>query len=203
MRRSMHLLCAAAVGLAACGSKDDLTNLANSAANDAKAAGTNAGEAAKEAANSANETVTNTADEAGGAVTNAADEAGGAVTNATDATGGAYGKAQVGPVAGKGPPARIKLNLKKVGFVGCSRRFMESKIEPKPGVCVIVRSERATYDTYDISSAKPLPNLARAIAGTGFYLPNQHGVCMAGPKVLSGVKWHYIKGQCVKGKLKS
>src|SRR6185295_16892804 len=45
MRRSMHLLCAAAVGLAACGSKDDVTNLANSAANGAANAANTSGPA--------------------------------------------------------------------------------------------------------------------------------------------------------------
>ena len=53
MRRSMHLLCAAAVGLAACGSKDDVTNLANSAANGANTAESTVADAANSAANSA------------------------------------------------------------------------------------------------------------------------------------------------------
>jgi hypothetical protein len=188
----MHLLCAAAVGLAACGSKDDLTNLANTAANTANTAAnaaTNAANTAETAANAA----TNAAN-TGETVTNAADEAGGAVTNAADASGGAYGKAVGGPVAGqggKGPPPRIKLNVKKVWFVGCTRLAKAAK----PGSCLIVRSG---YGTYDISSAKPRPNLGRVITGTGLYLPNQHGICMAG-KVLSGVKWDYTKGHCEKG----
>jgi len=53
MRRSMHLLCAAAVGLAACGSKDDVTNLANSAANGAANAANTAESTVADAANSA------------------------------------------------------------------------------------------------------------------------------------------------------
>jgi hypothetical protein len=50
----MHLLCAAAVGLAACGSKDDVTNLANSAANGANTAESTVADAANSAANATN-----------------------------------------------------------------------------------------------------------------------------------------------------
>jgi hypothetical protein len=64
MRKSMHLLCAAAVGLAACGSKDDVTNLANSAANGAANAANTAESTAADAANSA-ANATNTSGTAG------------------------------------------------------------------------------------------------------------------------------------------
>ena len=64
MRRSMHLLCAAAVGLAACGSKDDVTNLANSAANGAANAANTAESTVADAANSA-ANATNTSGTAG------------------------------------------------------------------------------------------------------------------------------------------
>jgi hypothetical protein len=60
----MHLLCAAAVGLAACGSKDDVTNLANSAANGAANAANTAESTAADAANSA-ANATNTSGTAG------------------------------------------------------------------------------------------------------------------------------------------
>ncbi len=67
MRRSMHLLCAAAVGLAACGSKDDVTNLANTAANGAANAANSAANGAANAANTAESTVADAANSAANA----------------------------------------------------------------------------------------------------------------------------------------
>ena len=99
MSRSMYLLCAAAVGLAACGSKEDVTNLANGAAN-------SAADAANSAANAAN-TTANTA-------TNAADSAESA------AKGGGQGYGQPGK-------PNIKLNVKKVEFRGCTRLIKVTK----------------------------------------------------------------------------
>lgn len=69
MRRSMHLLCAAAVGLAACGSKDDVTNLANSAANGAANAANTAESTVADAANSAANSAANATSTSGTAGT--------------------------------------------------------------------------------------------------------------------------------------
>ena len=69
MRRSMHLLCAAAVGLAACGSKDDVTNLANSAANGAANAANTAETTVADAANSAANSAANATSTSGTAGT--------------------------------------------------------------------------------------------------------------------------------------
>jgi len=77
MRRSMHLLCAAAVGLAACGSKDDVTNLANSAAN-----------GAANAANTAETTVADAANSAANSAANATSTSGTAGTTSTSGTAG-------------------------------------------------------------------------------------------------------------------
>jgi|GEM_PF-2760802 hypothetical protein len=77
MRRSMHLLCAAAVGLAACGSKDDVTNLANSAAN-----------GAANAANTAESTVADAANSAANSAANATSTSGTAGTTSTSGTAG-------------------------------------------------------------------------------------------------------------------
>ena len=164
MSRSMYLLCAAAVGLAACGSKEDVTNLASGAAN-------SAADAANSAANAAN-TAANTA-------TNAADSAESA------AKGGGQGYGQPGKPS-------IKLDVKKVGFVGCTRLVKVSK----PGGCMVAQYGSVIYD---IDSAKPRPAPNRAISGTGLYLPNAQGTCMVG-KPLSGVKWSYTKGHCTAGK---
>lgn len=163
MSRSMYLLCAAAVGLAACGSKEDVTNLANGAAN-------SAADAANSAANAAN-TAANTA-------TNAAD-------SAESAAKGGQGYGQPGKPS-------IKLDVKKVGFVGCTRLVKVSK----PGGCMVAQYGSVIYD---IDSAKPRPAPNRAISGTGLYLPNAQGTCMVG-KPLSGVKWSYTKGHCPAGK---
>jgi hypothetical protein len=73
----MHLLCAAAVGLAACGSKDDVTNLANSAAN-----------GAANAANTAESTVADAANSAANSAANATSTSGTAGTTSTSGTAG-------------------------------------------------------------------------------------------------------------------
>ena len=100
MSRSIYLLCAAAVGLAGCGSKEDVTNLANGAAN-------SAADAANSAANAAN-TAANTA-------TTAADSAESAAKG-----GGGQGYGQPGKPS-------IKLNVKKVEFRGCTRLIKVTK----------------------------------------------------------------------------
>ena len=173
MLRSMLVLGAAAVALAACGS-DEAEKAAKDAAN-----------AAANAANTAADTAANTANAAANAANTVEGAEDGSPPDDTNAgKGKGWGK------TGKAPT--IKLNLKKVGFVGCTRLVKVSK----PGGCMVVKSGTVTYE---IDSAKPRPDPNRAIAGTGLYLPNAKGICMAG-KPLTGVKWSYTKGHCAKGK---
>jgi hypothetical protein len=158
MPRSMLLLCAAAVGLAACGSNEAANTAADNAANTA-------------AANTANSADT----------TNAADSGG---------PGKAYGKAKGKGQSGAAGGAQGQAVA--VEFSGCTRLVKVSK----PAGCLVVKSGSATYD---IDSAQPRPNADAAIAGTGVYDPNTQGICMAG-KPLTGVKWHYTRALCTRGK---
>lgn len=76
----------------------------------------------------------------------------------------------------------------KVQFRGCPI------LSPVEGGCLTVRSGGQTYD---INAARPRPNPARRlmISGTGIWQQDTASICMTG-KVLTHVKWHYLKTRC-------
>lgn len=127
MLRSTLLLCAAALGLAACGSDDEEGNAAEAAANAANAANTAAGDAANAAANAADE---------------ASNAAGEAADSATDAAA---------KIKGKGPALRLAPR-RRVAFQGCPRIVNVSK----PGGCMVVQSGSERYEI-DTARPRPVP----------------------------------------------
>ncbi|MBV9932496.1 MAG: hypothetical protein JO013_16340 [Alphaproteobacteria bacterium] len=73
---------------------------------------------------------------------------------------------------------------RQVQFAGCVYRGTE-------GGCLMVRSGTRVYD---ISTAKPRPNVGRAIAGSGWTFAGPT-TCMEGTRLVK-IRWHYTRRLC-------